>query len=551
MVLTSWAVAQLSKILPLDEESLKEIVTYTDTLSKDAAAEHLKNLLGDSPQAFEFIASFNSRRQAPAASSSRPGSGTVTPREDLSEVPKAKPRQKKTSKFNHLPTPRRPDNYGDTSGGYVKKEEGDYMAGRSRQPKEAQLANTLALQEKPDALQVPLPASGPSTGPPSRTSTPKPPPSASGPLISDIKTKSRSGSPAPNSKAKTKVSITGGTAMHGQSTTTNDLDSAIRALEVQTNHSLSFSAADNAKRRCHCMATRHPLLEAAPNCLSCGKIICVKEGLGPCTFCETPLLSSTEIQAMVRVLREERGKEKMEANNATQKRADISRSPRPFASLAKPGLSDSTPASSVPSSDSETEKLAKAKEHRDRLLTFQAQNAKRTRIHDEAADFETPTTGQSMWASPAERALQLKRQQKVLREQEWNARPEWEKRQVVASIDVSGRKLMKRMEKMDRPPTPSSESGDAGEESDEGRRDVGERKSGGAFSKNPLLGGLIKPVAKIDEKGTGVQGKREKKATWRRVQDDGSDNEQWILDGGAYGGRAEDKVLESEEPPCG
>lgn len=224
MSLTTWAVPQLSKILPLDEESLKEIVVYADTLPKDAAAEHLKNLLGDSPQALEFIASFNSRRQAPIAgsasgASSRPGSGTVTPREDLFEVPKTKRKEKKGTKFNKLPPPRRPDDYGNTSGGYIKRDEDDYMASskitKSHQQKEAHLSDTLALQEKPDALQVPLPASGPSTGPPSRHSTPKPPPSASGPLISDAlqppARKSRTSSPAPSPKLKTKVSIAGGT----------------------------------------------------------------------------------------------------------------------------------------------------------------------------------------------------------------------------------------------------------------------------------------------------------------------------------------------------
>ena len=63
--LVSWAVPKLQQLLPLDEDSLKQIVTYTDTLPKDVAAEHLKNMLGDSPQAFEFISAFNMRRQRP------------------------------------------------------------------------------------------------------------------------------------------------------------------------------------------------------------------------------------------------------------------------------------------------------------------------------------------------------------------------------------------------------------------------------------------------------------------------------------------------------
>jgi hypothetical protein len=226
---------------------------------------------------------------------------------------------------------------------------------------------------------------------------------------------------------------------------------------------------------------------------------------------------------MVRVLKEERGKEKMAANNASQKRAEVAAAPRPF-STPKIG----TPVSSNPASDSESEKLAKAKAHRDKLLAFQAQNARRTQVHDEAADFETPTSGLSMWASPQERAMQLKRQQKALREQEWNARPEYEKRKVVASIDLAGGKIVRRMAAAERPRTPESEEEDVGPVA--APREGG---AGGAFSRNPLLGSLIRPTIKVEAKGK--EPVRDTKQTWRRVQDDTTDNEQWILDGGVYG----------------
>jgi hypothetical protein len=544
MALEKWALPQLSKLLPLDEESLIQIISYTDTLPKDAAAEHLKNLLGDSPQALEFISTFNTRRQAPASAST---SGTNSqPREDISQgVPKPKHRTKKNAVgLKKLPPPRRPEVYGDVAGGYIKKDEEDYMAGKLKARKEPAFANALALQPMPDALQVPLPSSTGSSNVPSRKASPKLPPSAAGRLISDSKPSSRSSSPA--SKGKTKVSITGGTPMHGQSTALTDLESAIRELEIQTNPSLSLTSEQNARRRCNCMAQRHPLLEAAPNCLNCGKIICVKEGLGPCTFCGSPLLSSEEIQSMIRILREERGKEKMEVNNASHKRADVAKAPRPFSSshLATPVTS--TPASSAPSSDSESEKLVAAKQHRDKLLAFQNQNARRTRIHDEAADFETPTAGQNMWASPAERALQLKKQQKVLREQEWNARPEWEKRRVVASLDLVGGKVVKRMAEVERPRSPPSEE----EEMLEEPRMGGNERGKGVFSKNPLLGSLIRPVAKVEGGGKGKE-KAVERSTWRRVQDDNNDNEQWILDGGLYGGDTGDRVLGAEESAAG
>ncbi|PSN69015.1 zf-C2HC5-domain-containing protein [Corynespora cassiicola Philippines] len=528
MDLATWALPQLSKLLPLDDDSLKQIISYSESLSSKDAAEHLQNLLGDSPQALEFITSFNNHRK----STSSTDHGRTQASGDMSEVPKAKPRKKKQGGLGKLPPPRQPDNYGNVTGGYIKKDEEDYMASSSK-PK-IQKPNAFALSEKPEAVQKPS-TSGSAT-PKSRGVSPAPPPaklppSAAGHLISDSKP-SRTSSPKP----KAKVSVQGGTPMQGASTALNDLESAIRALEIQTNPTLS-SSQDNKKRKCNCMATRHPLLEAAPNCLNCGKIICVKEGIGPCTFCNTPLLSSSEIQSMVRVLKEERGKEKMAANNATQKRADVSMAPRPFSTPRS-----TTPLSSNPASDveSENEKLAKAKQHRDKLLAFQAQNARRTQVHDEAADFETTTAGLSMWASPQERAMQLKRQQKALREQEWNARPEYEKRQMVASIDVVGGKIIRRMAAKERPATPESE--DEPPEPEEVTPQASSSGGGGAFSRNPLLGGLIRPTIKIEGKRKEREGER--KQTWRRVQDDNDDNEQWILDGGAYGGQV--KALEQD-----
>ncbi|KAF1938911.1 C2HC5 finger protein-like protein [Clathrospora elynae] len=533
MDLSNWALPQLSKLLPLDEESLKQIISYSDSLPGRETADHLQNLLGDSPQALEFITSFNNRRRPKASAAPNQASSN-----HLTGVPKANPRKKKPG-IGKLPPQRQPENYGNVSGAYIKKNEVDYMAGGSKS--KAANSNVFGLSEKPDALQLPTTATSSGTATPqSRGVSPAPPssklpPSAAGQLISDVKS-SRNSSPKP----KAKISVAGGTPMHGASTALSDLESAIRALEIQTNPSLASQ--DNGKRTCNCMATRHPLLEAAPNCLNCGKIVCIKEGIGPCTFCNSPLLSAHEIQSMVRVLREERGKEKMAANNAGQKRADVSLAPRPFSTPRA-----ATPASSNPASDveSESEKLAKAKQHRDKLLAYQAQNAKRTQVHDEAADFETTTAGLSMWASPQERAMQLKRQQKALRDQEWNARPEYEKRKVVASINLSGGKLVRRMAAVERPATPESEDEEPTEptEGPSTYNHGGLSKGSGAFSKNPLLGGLIRPTIKVEErKGKDKEGER--KQTWRRVQDDNDDNEQWILDGGVYGSRADNISLE-------
>ena len=528
MASSTWALTHISQLLPLDEESLQQLLDYTYTLDKDAAAEHLKGVLGDSPKALDFISSFNSRRENPSLPKAEPEPSKVSRRG-----------QKKKAPIHALPA-RKVEDHGNITGAYRKKGEDDYMSGGYEAQKETPLANTLALSEKPDARQLPIPAPIPSTS--------KLPPSASGLLISDLpnvrtQSHSRNSSRTASPATKTRINVAGGSSMHGASSTIQDLDSAIRALEVQTNPSLS---ADPASRRCDCLATRHPLLAAAPNCLNCGKIVCVKEGIGPCTFCGRALLASEDINSMIRSLKEERGKEKMGFNNASHRRAEVASTPRPFA---------------APSTDAADATLAQARQHRDKLLNFQSENARRTHIIDEAADFETPTAGQSMWSSPVERAAQLKRQQKVLREQEWNAKPDYEKRRQVVSLDVVNGKVVKRMGQVERP-VDATEDDDADEMGalDEVVQNDGERQREGVFSKNPLLGGLIRPVWKGKGKATGdgdeagVDGDNKEnraKNSWRRVQDDNDDNEAWILDGGLYGGDTSERQLGAEEPACG
>ncbi|KAL1859473.1 hypothetical protein Daus18300_009618 [Diaporthe australafricana] len=550
---------QLSMLLGLPDSDCKQILDYGSTLSKAEAADHFKNLLGDSPQAIEFISSFNSRRQDPKPAPT-PAPAPVArqqPPSDPDAVPRPQRGPKKKKAPIHTPAPRQITDATPASGTvYSKKSlEDDYIAGRSG-------ASTPSNSNSP--FKAPTPKS--STPPPQKFS--KQPPSASGSLVSDrlapkqkpkSNPTSRSSTPGPASKGNapvTKVSIAGGTPMHGASTAVADLDAAIRSLEVTTNPSLSTTGGDDSARRCNCVATRHPLQSAAPNCLSCGKVICLKEGLGPCTSCGAPLLSSGEIQSMIRELRAERGREKQAADRDAHRRADVAAKPRPF-TKPRTGEEDGGGAAS-------SEAEARALEHRDRLLGFQAQNARRTTVRDEAADFDVSGAmagfggGGSLWASPEDRARELKRQQKLLREMEWSARPDYEKRQQVVSIDLVGGKVVKKFVAKERPATPDDEdeppSGSGGgggvlEETSANRR-LG---AGGAFSKNPLLGGMIKPVYDAKGKGAALEGRKDRATRWRRVQDDLDDNEAVILDGGVYGGQQQGAGTGSagDEPDCG
>ncbi|KAI5457003.1 putative zinc finger motif, C2HC5-type-domain-containing protein [Mariannaea sp. PMI_226] len=518
------SVSQLSRLLPLPDDELQQVLDYAATLSKPQAADHLTNLLGNSPQAIEFISSFNSRRQTSKNAPVEPSS-SATNTEAIEPVPKSKRGPKKKRPDIHTPQARKVESYGAPSGASYNKKDSDLE-------------------------YIPQRASAPSSNDVSRSNTPKPVPkpavkpppkqhASAGYLISDGPSKpkpksnpgSRSSTPKPGNS--TKISIAGGLPMAGASTAIADLDAAIRALEITTNPTLENTKA----RKCNCVATRHPLQGAAPNCLSCGKVICMKEGLGPCTFCGTPLLNSSEIQAMMRELKEERGRERMAADREAHRRADVSKTPAPF---TKPRDTDD-------SALTEAEAIARA--HRDKLLGFQAQNAQRTTVRDEAADFDVSGamsgTG-NMWASPEERARELKRQQKIMREMEWNARPEYEKRRQILSIDVVGGKVVRKMAPVERPATPSDEEEDAYVATDNrALGDISGNKNGGAFSGNPLLGSLIKPVFDAKGKGAEVEGRESRrKKGWQRVQHDLDNNEELILDGGVHGHAG-------DEPECG
>jgi len=540
------SISQLSRLLPLPEPELQQVLDYAATLSKNEAVEHFTNLLGDSPQAVDFISKFNSHRvdptsKPPPAAPTIPASSARSNESD--GVPKSQRGQKKKKPPIHMPAPRQVATLGPTPGAaYNKKDrEDDYMSGRSG-------------SSTPSGGPL-----GPTKPPPPKAATPPPPRrSGAGTLVSELglpkpKPKStpvsRASTPRPGSKnagPTAKVSIAGGTPMQGASTALTDLDDAILALELATRPSHpSNSAAATAARRCNCVAARHPLQTAAPNCLACGKVVCVKEGLGPCTACGAALLGTDEVDAMIKELKAERGREKMAANSAANRRAEVSTAPRTFASARIRAA-----AAAAGEVDLDVAE-ARAKEQRDRLLGFQAQNAMRTTVRDEAADFDAAPAGGSMWSTPEERARELKRQQKLLREMEWNARPEYEKRRQVISIDLVGGKVVKKMAPIERPPSPEAvpaavDGGASVLEERDPNRGLG---AGGAFSRNPLLAGVIRPVYDAKGKGAELEGRKDRKTKWRRVQDDLDNNEDVILDGGVYGGSGE--TAGGDEPNCG
>lgn len=552
--LISWALPRLQRLLPIDDESLREIVSYTASLTKEAGAEHLKNMLGDSEQTFEFISGFNSRRPDVQAEQPKP----ATSNSPGDSVPRHVKKQPKSKAPLHSTGPvRRPEGYGNVAGGYSKQTDNDdrRSKGHKHDNSASSLAEALSLSQQPDALQVPQtsqgglqsPSSGRSRDPsPGGRATSKAPPSAAGKLISDlpnVRTK-QAKKPAhiSGSQPQSGTSTPSGGRHTATTTTTSsiaDLTSAIAALELSTNPKLS-----SERRRCDCNASIHPLFTTAPNCLNCGKIICALEGLQPCSFCDAPILSRDQVNGMIRALKDERGVEKMASHNAS---VSASRS-----GTGTPMFSN-TPDTS---GDEGSSAASRARAHRDKLLAFQRENVQRTKVHDEASDYDmTLTPGATQWMTPTQRAAALKKQQQYLREVEEANRPEWEKKRTVMSMSVKNGKLVRTYEKVQAPmfnKADEVEIADEEETRDDERQHLG---GSGAFSNNPLLasGKLIRPVWKPKE-GAEVTGKevRERKSVWRRVQDDNEDNEQWILDGGLRGFGKETRLMEDgSQQECG
>ncbi|KAE8374794.1 putative zinc finger motif, C2HC5-type-domain-containing protein [Aspergillus bertholletiae] len=520
--LISWGVSSLSKILPLDEESLTQIITYAASLPTEEGADHLKNLLGDSPAAFEFISAFSSRRNPAPPRPAASDASSSTPTATGSRNPQKKGKKSKPPLHSAGP-PRRPDNFGDVTGGYKKAElVEDYMAPAPRakqdvtgSARKGQGLDTGASRSSHLSVESSSAASSRAHSPAPKQSSSKPPPSASGPMLSDLLPNVKSKAAKPSTRHSNNNSTTSQSKNSLTTTNISDLTAAIAALEVSTNPTLG-----NESRKCSCFAAIHPLFEPAPNCLNCGKIICSLEGLQPCSFCGTALLSNEEVQSMIRELRAERGQEKMRAHNESVHRE------------GGPGQGPSPSASSS--------RLNAAMAHRDKLLQFQAQNAKRTRVVDEAADFETPNVASTLWMSPAQRALALKKQQQILREMEEKARPEWEKKRTIMSLDIKGGKVTRVYQSAGTSPADPGSPAEAEPEPEviEQADESTKARRGEAFSRNPLLaaGGLMRPVWKgPDGKPGEARPQKERGQTWRRVQDDKDDNEQWILDGGLHG----------------
>ncbi|KAI8361413.1 putative zinc finger motif, C2HC5-type-domain-containing protein [Mortierella sp. GBAus27b] len=351
----------------------------------------------------------------------------------------------------------------------------------------------------------------------------------------------------------------------------SDLEKAIRDIDLAT------EAAEAAKQRkpCYCLATKHKLNVFAPNCLSCGKIICALEGPGPCTFCGNPVVSIEQQQAMVLELRREKAALAKQRSMATAKRKiKAPANTAGYASKVGGGLTSSTGSDggwygiSGMTEDEELEEAKKASlalEHKERLLEYDRTSARRSHVIDQATDFVLPGDRPNLWLTEEERQREAAKAKQNL-EKATTAASGYHQRAKVMTIDVVNRRVV--VEASAPPRSQDNEDDDddvvaapvnvfdqiKSTSTSGGNRHGGR---GGAFAMNPLLKLGEKPTF-ISTKGKAARGTKEsilrikaEKPKMSRVQyDDGYLSAEMDISISS-GGDSQDVLASIVEPSCG
>ncbi|KAI8641818.1 putative zinc finger motif, C2HC5-type-domain-containing protein [Parasitella parasitica] len=475
MSLESWAIDKLSVFLGFDPETLQsQILPYLLTSdSPDAFAEQLMDMVGTSDEALSFIQEFTQRRfgpkQAPEQSQTylkpkpkpkpKPSAAVSLAKASASSSPLTSsiPDAQLEGSFPSLPSNQQPyETAWPANISVHQKKEDEYFAGLRKNKRSKNKNNELRAAAFP-------PESKPASAAPKKEKK-------------------------PNKKEMT-------------------LEAALKELDIKT------EKPGKKRKPCQCQATKHPLLTAAPNCLSCGKIICTAEGVGPCSFCGSPVLSKDQQIALIAEAKKKRADQKQTQNQPSKRaaRSDQAGVKPAYASRLGDGVSiDSFNSTPYQSSDDDDSRL-KAERHKEKLLEFQRTSAQRSTVIDQATDFELPTDQANPWLTPQERALMIKRQQSNLKRIEKKGTSN---RHKVMTIDVQTRQV--RVQDADS--SSSSSDDDDTEKKPVTKMDLSKKETAaddgsvGTYAYNPLLKGIEAPkfVGKSTKKTRGQLRRKER-----------------------------------------
>ncbi|KAF9437821.1 hypothetical protein BGZ76_010985 [Entomortierella beljakovae] len=359
----------------------------------------------------------------------------------------------------------------------------------------------------------------------------------------------------------------------------SELEKAIRAIDLAT----ESVNATKERKPCYCLATKHKLNVFAPNCLSCGKIICALEGPGPCTYCGTPVVSIEQQQAMVLELKREKAILAKQKSMATAKRKTKAIVNAPgYASKVGGGLTSASGSaggwadlehrSTGMTEDEELEeakKMSLAEAHKEKLLEYDRTSARRSHVIDQATDFVLPGDRPNLWLTEEERQMEATRAKQNLEKATAAASHQ---RAKVMTIDIINRRVVVEAnagvhieeEDDDAVPEPVSVFDLAKSTSISGGDRHGGR--GGAFALNPLLRlGETPTFIPLKAKSKGSLGgvkdtkdsilkiKAEKPRVSKLQYDDGSHSA--LMDDAQFsfssGGDTQDVLASIVEPSCG
>ncbi|KAI1320201.1 hypothetical protein EDD11_001806 [Mortierella claussenii] len=365
----------------------------------------------------------------------------------------------------------------------------------------------------------------------------------------------------------------------------SELERAIRDIDLAT----ESVNATKERKPCYCLATKHKLNVFAPNCLSCGKIICALEGPGPCTYCGNPVVSIEQQQAMILELKREKAtlaKQKAMATSKKRAKATVV-STAGYASKLGGGMTTATGAAggwveldhgsgSGMTSDEELEEAKKAslaEAHKERLLEYDRTSARRSHVIDQATDFVLPGDRPNLWLTEEERQNEAAKAKQNL--EKVTAAASGYSRAKVMTIDVVNRRVVveanagtrsQENEMEDAVPEPVSVLDQPKSTSISGGDRHGGR--GGAFAMNPLLRlgenptfiplrakakGSVGGMNPKDAKEKVLKIRAEKPRLSRLQYDDGSyaslmDDAQVLS---SSGGDTQDVLASIVEPSCG
>ncbi|KAI8093550.1 putative zinc finger motif, C2HC5-type-domain-containing protein [Halteromyces radiatus] len=270
------------------------------------------------------------------------------------------------------------------------------------------------------------------------------------------------------------------------------LESALKELDINVKQ--------GGKRKvCQCQATKHDLLTIAPNCLNCGKIICVLEGIGPCSFCGTPVLSKEQQVSLIAEAKKKRSEQKQKQHQQLQQQRKAAKATTQAVGYASK-VSGDVVSRFIFDQQMEDEHRQRAELHKEKLLEFQRTSAQRSTVIDQATDFTLPTDQSNPWLTAEERAMQLKKQQANMKKLDGRMN-----QRRVLTIDIG-----KRQAKVDNVVDESSS------DEEQIQTKTTTTTSSGTFANNPLLKGIQGPQFR----GSGKKGQHKQQERKSRIQFD-------------------------------